>query len=439
MALAGPAVYIFFSKNLFDFCMYNVDSKFFLLFSAAFALAWLDGHRPRSMFLAGLFAGMAAFSYQALLAVAGVELVLALLLRNKTASPGWVKPLALFGAGFALVGLGVLLYLAEMRVAEEFFQTMLSSGGRKGYIWDLMLTRVFPVYLLCVGLTLAAERLRTRAVPGKIAAALVLAASLSLLYFFTRRNPLLFPHLISMLTPVVLFTVSGYYLVAGKSPKPLWFCWVLALAYFMVSMASGLDGGHAMSASLLLIPWTGYVLSGWQKTSRVKVFRLSPEGLLLLLFLLAGGFYSYLSRWELHGAAEPLYLCSAKMELPVARGIYTSPGQKQELETMVKKIDQFARPGQKILVYPHYHLIYVLARRLSCARGIWFSGELHDVNDLKAAAEKALAEKSVVVFQLENGKIFQPLASPKADAIIKNLSGSCTQKIWLQNYLLCPL
>lgn len=437
--LLGSALYIVYSNNLYTFMIFTMEARNFLLLALALMVAWRESGDRRALFAAGFFASMAGFSNQSFGAIALVMAAAFLFFRDQKTSPGRLKPPAFFAAGFLVPALAIGVYLARERLIEEFVRTMLVSGpSSKQHVYHVLLTAIIPACAAASLVVLAGSRLWGLGRKAE-AVALSLVAGIAALVFLSLKNPALIPHLVSLLIPVGVLTLSGNGLAREKSPAGYWLIWSACVLIFAVGLLSGYDLAHNLQYGVFILPWIARIIARWQDAPGRKIFRLRPAALASLALLFAAGAYLVASRREFYGRVEPLWKCNSRLEIPAARGIYTSRGQKQELEALVQKIDQLCRPNEKILVYPNQMMIYSLAGRDSLAKMPYFYYELVEIQDLEAAAKKALASKSLVVFELEGGKIRQPIIGPQAARIVDRLSNACVEKIWLTNYLVCPL
>jgi len=435
--LASASLYIFFSNNLFNFSHYSVESRLELVLSLAFALSWFDSRRLIMMFFSGLFAAMAAASYQSFTALAGLELIIFIAFRDKDKNPDWLKPLAAYVGGFAVVGFAVGAYLAYERLLQEAFSALVFSATSKGHIYYALIHLVLPIMAAAVALTIFLSRPwhEGAAVRFLSSTAITLILGIAGAYIIVKRTFIL-PHLISLLVVTAGFTLSAVYL-EREGTKRQWLVWAAGVGLFLLGLLSGHDLQHNLASSILLVPWAGFLVERWKRSSRIKTPGLSPAGIVVMVFLFAASIYLFATRIEFYGDVEPLYRCNSALEIGTARGIYTSRAQKLELETLVRKTEELTKPGDKILVYPNYLLIYNLCLRASVSPRPYFFYELAEINALDRAVNAAIQSKSLVIFQLKNGEIFQPLESKRAGQLIAELSDSCSEKTALQNYLIC--
>jgi hypothetical protein len=435
--LVSAALYIFFSNNLFNFAHYSVDSKFLAVVSLAFTVAALSSPSPWAALLAGVFAGAAVCSYQSLILMTAAEA--ALLMAWKKDNHGRLKPLMLFLAGALLVALPVLAYLAKARLLEETWMAMVHSGATKSHVFRFLLQAVYPLVLVAGLATLLIKRLWSAGGWGRIASAVLTTVAVALLAALGFHNPALAPHLVSLLVPVVLFTLSGSYLVSDHATHAQWTAWIIGALLFLTGLQSGYDLPHNLASALLVMPWVGFLSGRLPKTARFKPWGLSAAGLGLAVPLFGAFIFMFLTRAELFGEAPPLWRCTNRLDLATASGIYTTKEDHEELESLVAQINALTQPGESILVFPSQLLIYPLSGHPSLSPAPYFYYELADLNKLAAAVDLAIARKSLVVFQLRNGKIFQPLAGSKAQALIDHLAASCAEKVMLKDYLVCRL
>jgi len=437
--LISSSLYIFFSNNLFNFTLFSIESKLLLILSLCFGIAGLDSRKPAHWFGAGFFAAMAGFEYQTLFAIALVELILLCVFLRKKNWRELFPPLIAFLSGFLLVSLAILIYLLHARLLQETLQVLFSYTWAKKHVWRQLVHLIFPLLLVNVLLIIAVKKLWQGKRASRVFALVILFSALSALIYFWFKFPKLLPHSLSLLVPTSLFSLSGIYLFDESRDSRLWLVFIISILLFLTGLFSGYNLGYNLTASILLIPWTGFLVQRWQKASRAKFFGLSPAGLALTVFMFSAFIYMFIFRTELDGEVEPIYQSRFALNLKTARGIYTSREKKAEMETLVKIIQERTRPDEKIFVFPNHTMLYPLSEREPIPRAIYFFYEIVELKNLEQAVADALDSRAVVVFQLQNGKIFQPVASKKADELIKKLSESCQEKILLKNYMVCEL
>jgi len=435
--LISSALFIFFSNNLFNYAHYSVDSKFLLVAGLAFTVAALKSPGPWAALLAGVFMGAAVCSYQSFIIIAAAEA--ALLVIRKQDARGRVRALQLFLAGVLLVALPVLAYLAKARLLEETWTALVNSGATKSHVFRFLFIAVYPLVLVAGLATLLIKRLWSAGGWGRTASVILILAALGLSIVLGFHNPAPVPHLISLLAPAVLFTLAGSYLASDAGTIEQWTIWIISALLFLTGLQSGYDLAHNLSSALLVIPWVGFLASRLPLTERFKPWGLSAAGLGLAALIFGASIFMFLTRAELFGEAPPLWRCTGRLDLATASGIYTTEEQARELEILVARINALARPGEPVLAFPSQLLLYPLSGHPSLSPAPYFYYELADLKQLSAAADRALAEKSVVVFQLQKGKIFQPLAGAQAREIIDHLAASCVEKTELKDYLVCRL
>jgi hypothetical protein len=440
--LCSAGLCIIFSPNLFNFAQHAVMSKYYMVFSLALALVWLERGSLLAFFASGICAGIAGFSYQSLVAVAAAELCLGLWLRDRNKSRGWLGPALAFGAGFGLVALGVFIYLAEARLLEESF-SLLVLGNRKKHVFDVFFRYILPAMALIAFLHIAPARLYFQKPRNRLIMAMVcqvvFIGFLVLALFRAGSNFFLASNMLSWVVPAALFASAFAFLLKQPRDHFRLFVFGTSICLFLAGLLGGYDIGHNLSSSLLLIPWFGFLCERIFRSGLKKLLLENALLPLLLLLMLLGLGTMLFWRWELWGEVEPLHRCTARLSLATARGIYTSPRQKRELEEVVSFIQNNSRAGDRILVYPNQLLIYFLAERVSLSRAPFFYYETTNLGELVKAAEAAGRSQGVVVLQLKQGKIFQPLESPQAELIIRELSQACAHRLELEDYLLCAL
>ncbi len=434
--LIGPGLYILFSNNLFNFAHYSVESKYYLLFSLALALAWLGSGSAISFFLSGMFAGMAACSYQSFAIIAFLELAAFLAGRDRKKIPGWKKPAAVFLLGAALSALPIAIYLGRERLLQETVSALIFSAGTKKHIYYFLLCRVLPVSFAAVLATLALKKLWNLGGIAQVSAIVILILVPVFLATFSFEHPVFIAHGLSLLVPLVLYALSFAYLRESPRLANLWPALGFCCLVLLVGLLSGYDLGHNLVSAIFLLPWIGFLFERWQEKGR-KILGWNIPGLLVLALFLGCSLYLFLSRFETYREVEPIYRCRSRLELKTAQWIYTSPAQKAELEGLVGIIQKLTRPGDKILVFPNHLLLYYLSQRPSVSRAPYFYYELADLGSLSRAVDSTLSEKSPVIFQMRGGKIFQPLASERANLLTGKISLACRDKQLLGNYLIC--
>ena len=440
--LLGAGLCIIFSNNLFNFAQHAVMSKYYMVFSLALALVWFESGSLPAFFASGLCAGMASFSYQSLAAVAAAELVLGLWLKDRNKIRGWLVPGLIFCAGFAVIALAVFIYLARERLLQESF-SLLVLGNRKKHVFDVSFRYLLPAIIIICFLNIAPAKIpfqkpRNKLILAGISQGLFI---LFLVFALVRAGSHFFivSNMLSWIVPAALFALAFAFLSQGQKTRRQLLIFGVGAFLLLVGLLGGYDIGHNLSSCLLLIPWFGFLSERLVRSGRRKILQESASLPFLLLILLAGLATMLVWRWELWGQVEPLHRCTARLSLNSARGIYTSPRQKRELEAVVSFIQNNSRVQDPILVYPNQLLIYFLAERVSLSRAPFFFYETTNLGELAKAAELARQNKGLVIFQLKDGKLFQPLQSPQADSIIRNLSQACVREIELEGYKLCAL
>jgi hypothetical protein len=438
--LLSAALYIIFSNNLINISQHCVMSKHFFVFSLALALYWFESGSLPVFFCSGLFAGMASFSYQSLVAVAGAQLVLCLWYKDRTNLRAWLKPALFYCAGFAVIAVIVFLYLAQERLLEESVQ-LLVFGNRKQHVLLFLFKYILPIIVAVGVLNFVPVRVRFIKYNTAISAVMqgmfiVILCSILANVF---ENLSFTANVLSWVLPIALFSAAYACLLKEKASGRQMLVFYICALFFPVGLLGGYDIGHNLSSALLLIPWTGYLAGQLVKSGPKKILTESAVLPVLMALLVVGLATMVVWRWEFWGEVAPLYRCNSELELKTARGIYTSPEQKQELETLVAYIQGHTAPGDKILIYPNQLLIYYLAERPSLSKAPFFYYETTDLGELQKAATLSKANKTPVIFQLKDGKIFQPLNSAKAEGIIEDLLKSCSSKIELKDYLICAL
>ena len=415
-------------------------SKYFFAFSMALALYWFESGSLFAFFCSGLFAGMATFSYQSLAAVAAAQLILCLWFKDKHDIRAWVGPAAAYCAGFAVVAMIVFGYLAQKRLLEEAFQ-ILVLGNRKAHVFVFLFKYILPAILLVAFLNYVPIRIKFNKSHAGISAILqgIFIIILGCLLVGAFKNFYVGANAFSWVLPAALFSATFAYLSKEKASGKQMLAFYISAIFFLVGLLGGYDIGHNLSSAMLLIPWTGYLAGKLFESGPRKIWAESAALPVLLLILLIGIATMVVWRWEIWGEVDPLYKCSSRLELKTARGIYVAPETKQELETLVAYIQNNTRPEDKILVYPNQLLIYYLAERVSLSKSPFFYFETADLGELEKAAALSKTNKTPVIFQLKDGKIFQPLNSAKAEAIVADLLKSCSSKIELKDYLICSL
>ena len=436
--LLSAGLYIVFSNNLFNYSQHCVMSKYFFIFSLALALHWFDSGSLLAFFCSGLFAGMAGFSYQSLVAVAGAQMILCLWFKDKNHFRDWLKPAIAYGAGFTVIAAVVFIYLAQARLLEESLQ-LLVFGNRKQHVFVVLFKYILPVILAVCVLNFVPIRVRFKKYNTVISAVMqgIFIVILCTILANAFENLSFTANVLSWILPVALFSAAFAYLSKEKASGRRMLAFYICALFFPIGLLGGYDIGHNLSSALLLIPWTGYLAEKLLKSSPGKIWAESAALPIMLVVLVAGLATMVVWRWELWGELEPLYRCNSRLELKTARGIYTSPEQKQELETLVAYLQKNTAAQDKILIFPNQLLIYYLAERVSLSKAPFFYYETTDLGELEKAAALSKTNQTPVIFQLKDGKIFQPLNSAKAEAIIEDLLKSCSQKIELKNYLIC--
>jgi len=443
--LLGPCLYIFYSNNLLNFAHYSIDSRVFWLISFSLFLAWAETRKLSLIFLSGFFAGMTSLSYQTFIFLFPAELLGVFWLLRKGSA--WRIALLVFLAGFLILPAIWGIYLVRSHLVMESFQALILAGAIKRYNFKILLNLIYPGIIISAIITILLKKLRGFSKMSKILLAFLLILLLILARVFSpaklaeagRDFLILGPHLVSLILPVALFALAGLQLVETKAGKIPMLAFIISVLFFGIGPVSGYDLAHNLSNSILILPWIGFLAQSWKESSRRTWLGISPAGMILILFLFGTGIFLFLTRWELNGEVEPIYRATARLDLESARWIYTSEENKQDLERLVKEIQKRTGPEDKILVYPHHLLIYPLAGRVSFTGRSYFYFELADQKELERAVDLALKDKTLVIFQLKNGKIFQPMASEKADQLIEKLILSCREKILLKNYLICDL
>ena len=438
--LLSAGLYIIFSNNLFNYSQHCVMSKYFFVLSLALALYWFDSGSLIAFFGSGLLAGMAGFSYQSLVAVAGAQMILCLWFKNKNHFRDWLKPAIAYCAGFLVIAAVVSIYLAKERLLEESLQ-LLVFGNRKQHVFVVLFKYIFPVILAVCLLNFVPIRVRFNKFHSAISAVMqgVFVVLLCTILANAFENLSFTTNVLSWMLPVALFSAAFGYLSKEKASGGQMLTFYISALFFPIGLLGGYDIGHNLSSALLLIPWIGYLAGKLIKSSPGKILAESAALPIMLVILVIGLATMVIWRWELWGEVEPLYRCNSELKLKTARGIYTSPEQKQELETLVAYLQKNTTSQDKILIYPNQLLIYYLAERVSLSKAPFFYYETTDLGELEKAAALSKTNKTPVIFQLKNEKIFQPLNSAKAEAIIEDLLKSCTKKIELKNYLVCAL
>jgi hypothetical protein len=438
--LLSAGLYIIFSNNLFNFSQHTVISKYFFVFSLALALRWFDTGSLLAFFCSGLFAGMASFSYQSLVVVAGAQLVLCLWYKGNNHFRTWLSPAIAYCAGFSVIAAVVFIYLAQESLLEESLQLMV-FGHRKHHVLAVLSKYIFPAILALCVLNFIPIRFRFKRYNAAVSAVIqgIFIAILCVILENTFNNFFFAANVLSWVLPIALFSSAFAHLSKEKASNRQMLAFYVCALFFPAGLLGGYDILHNLSSALLLIPWTGYL--AWQlvKSGPKKILAENAALPVMLMIMVIGLATMVVLRWEMWGEVAPLHRCNSQLELKTARGIYTSPEQKQELETVVGYLQKNTAPNDKILVFPNHLLIYFLAERVSLSHAPCFFFEDTILGELEKAAALSKANKTPVIFQLKDGKIFQPMNSMKAEAIIEDLLKCCSSKIELKDYLICAL
>jgi hypothetical protein len=438
--LMSAGLIVIFSNNLINVSQHCVMAKYFFIFSTAFAILYFETGRLSAFFLSGLFAGAASFSYQSLAAAGLGQMVLILWYGKGRNLREWVKPVIIHGAGFGVVALIVFIYLARLHLLEESFNLTV-LGNRKQHVFVVLFKYVFPAILAIFVLNFVPIRYKFKKYNPVVSALMqgvfILIAGSVLANAF--ENLSFAGNVLSWILPTALFAAAFAFLKRdGAAPIQLAVFYTSAL-FFWVGLLGGYDIGHNLSSALLLIPWTGYLFMKLWRSGAKKIIAESLPLALALALVLFGLLTMVVWRWELWGEVEPLFRCNSRLELKTAKWIYTSPERKNELETVVDYIVKNTGPEDRILVYPNQLLIYYLAERASLSKAPFFYYETTNLGELEKAAALSKKNQTPVIFQLQEGRLFQPLNSMKAENLIEDLEQSCLKKIRLPDYLICEL
>ena len=425
---------VFFSRNLFTFSHYSLESKEFLLWSMVF-LVWAESSPARKnllLFFSGIFAGMGFLSYQSFLILVGYEIFLLGWMSWKKQGFNLTNGF-FYLAGLGLVGILVGGYLFKESLIQEFLSALIYSGQSKGHIFRFLGSILIPLIICWLIILYFLEKgiHKKKLWLSLLSLILFLAILVGLGIKFPGN---LFWHLLSLVIPFLVYYFAGRILLKEKPARIKAGLFGFCLFIFLVGLLSGYDLGHNLASFPFFFPWLVYIVLKIKNKKTVKIVL----SLLLSLFL-GAGFYLYLTRFELYGEVEPLLKCRAGLNLQTARGIYTSQEKKQELEQLISEIQSRTPSQEKILIYPAQLLLYPLSERVSLSRSPFFYYEIPHLQELRRALSKAQKDKSLLVFYLKGGRIYQPLASSEAQRLIEEVAHSCREKVWFSHYLLCQL
>ncbi len=404
---------LFMSVILYYFSNYNYDAEVLLLAAIAL-LVWARPGRPLLPLLAGAAAGLALLAkptYGAFLPAVVVAALAAARLRGVTVPAGLRQwPLVLVGAGIPVVVVAVVFTVAGAARDYLYQAFFLYRAAHPGSLLSLLVQGI-PHYL---------------ARPAGIVAVLILA-----LLLLPPRWPLLnrlrMPAVIVGLGVVLLLTLA---LPDRAEPSFLVAAFVVLWGLNLMALVAGIRGGFPspelpLFALALLylaqITFNGVVLY------YVGTYLAVPVALLYLMRMKesspptpalrhkAGGWrFGWLARavglWLVVGSLlvtrMNVYEDAPRTELTSAfqsqklRGITSLPATTQRLDAAVSAVERLSRPGEPVLAFPDFAVVYFLTDRVNPTRVDWYNtGSITPAEVTQAVADLQRHPPRVVLLQ----------------------------------------